>query len=153
MIRAAAVLAVILGAACPAQAAGDLLYTYKPAEIRPLKSYNNQPYWRLLAQCAGLHGALANRYQAAARDADHRAAVSRGVLFLRTAMQRISADRGLPSDAARVLAAEEVEAGRVAGVELLSGRPASGYSHEQLFDLLCTQVATRHEAALRHQRR
>jgi hypothetical protein len=129
--------------------AADLLYTYRPVEVAPLKGYEGQPYWRVLAECAGIHGALANSYQRSARQSDFQAAKARGVHFLQTANQQVRRDRGVTEAEARALTTEAVDAGRAAGAAFLSMRPASSYSHEQLIDLLCTQVSERHARALR----
>lgn len=118
-----------------------------------LKGYDNQPYWRVLAQCAGVHGALANRYEDTGRAQDYQAAKTRGVVFVNAATRRLGADRGLSEADARRLVAEEVDVGRDAGKTLLTGRPASGYSHEQLIDALCTQVSDRHDKAARRRLR
>jgi hypothetical protein len=103
----------------------------------------------VLAECAGIHGALANRYQAAGREPDFQAAKSRGVEFLQTANRRLRADRGLPAAEAQALTAEAVDKGRAAGATFLARKPASGHSHEQLIDLLCSQVGERHARATR----
>jgi hypothetical protein len=145
---------LIAGAALasPAMAQDDLLYTYRKVEVGPLKGYDNQPYWRVLAQCAGVHGALANRYEDAGRAADYAAAKARGVWFMRAATSRLQADRGASAEDAHRLAAAEVDVGRDAGRVMLSERPASGYTQEQLIDVLCTQVGERHEKAARARR-
>ena len=144
--------AAVLSCALPVKAQSDLLYTYRAVEIASLKGYDNQPYWRVLAQCAGVHGALANRYEAAGRSAEHQSAKARGVQFARTAIERVRIDRGVSEEEARRLAAAEVDVGRDAGRALLSRPPASGYSHEQLVDVLCTQVSERHDKAARNRR-
>jgi hypothetical protein len=152
MIRRTILALTALACALPAQAGSDLLYTYRPVELASLKGYHNQPYWVVLAQCAGVHGALVHRYEGAGRAIDHQSAKARGVQFARLAIQRIRADRGVSEEEARRLVAAEADVGRDAGRVLLSKRPESGYSHEQLIDVLCTQVGERHERAARGRR-
>ena len=133
--------------------ADDLIYSYRVnQEIAPLKGYDAQPYWRILAECSGVHGVLANRYQARGLEREAVIAKDRGVVFLRGALQQLKLDRGLPQSEALALATPAVDAGREQGAELLKRPSASGYSHEQLIDVLCTQVAERHVRAARHAR-
>jgi hypothetical protein len=140
----ATLLLCISGVASPA-AAGDALYHYRPAEELPvLRSYHRQPYWRALAECAGIHGVMMDRFQAVgqvqAADVSRQYAVS----MLHRANQRLQADRGLTDKEALALTAPMVEAGRGSGEALLgadrSGRP---HSPEQIAVGMCGQLADR----------
>jgi hypothetical protein len=149
-------LLAVAGAPASAGAGSDLMYHHRPAsELPVLKAYHQQPYWRALAECAGIHGELANRYDAAGRADLARAAKDRGVGFLRAANRQLMSDRGLEESAALSLTAPMVDAGRGSGQSLLKTPTASvtAYSHEQIIDAMCSQLADRHARATRGARR
>ena len=150
MIRSLALAAILAGAPSILQAqAGDLIYTYRPAEIAPLKGYDGQPYWRLLAQCAGVHGAFANRYGASGQTKEQKASMAHGVAFLRMAETQIRRDRGLAETEVRSLTIAAVDEGRDGAEALLAAPTASGYSHAQLADAFCSQITNSHKRAAR----
>ena len=141
-------LIAVLAAASPASAA-DMLYRYKPSQLSTLRGYNNQPYWAMLAECAGVYGSLTNRFQDTG-DARAGAAKAKGVEFFNLASERITRDRGVSSREAMPLLAARVDAGRAMGAQMLSEKPRDNVvSHEQLIDLFCTQVHGAYASALR----
>ena len=150
MIRAVLTIALlaIFGGSSNAQT-GDLSYNYRPAEIAPLKGYDGQPYWRLLAQCAGVHGTFANRYGAAGQQREAERSKTRGVEFLRLAEAQLRRDRGLAEPEIRLLSVAAVEQGRDGAEAMLAAPTASGYTHAQLADLFCNQISQRHKRAAR----
>lgn len=150
---ASLLLAALVTASSPAQASGDLVYTYRAnSEVAPLKGYDGRPYWQVLAECAGAHGALANRYESQGLGPATQLAKTKGVNFLNTANGRIRADRGVTAAEALALSSPHVDDGRAAGAVLLNRPTASGYSHEQLLDVMCAQVDERHARAARTRR-
>lgn len=135
-------------------AADDLIYRYSPFQLEALKAYNRQPYWRPLAECAGIYGALVNHHQTAGRDAAAATARAEGVRFLTVARDRLTSDRGLKPKEATRLTLESVETGRNAGETLLMAKPVvGGVGREQLIELFCSQVDDAHRSALRFTRR
>ena len=143
-------LLAVVAVPASAGAGSDLMYHHRPAQELPvLRAYHQQPYWRALAECAGIHGELANRYDAAGRGDAARAAKDRGVGFLRAANAQLMSDRGLDESAALSLTAPVVDAGRVSGQSILKASTASvsAYSHEQIIDAMCSQLADRHARA------
>jgi hypothetical protein len=147
MLRNLAVLAcAVVTAASPAAWSADLLYRYKPADAQTLSRFDGQPYWRVLATCAGLHGVLSNRAQTGGREADAAAARARGVAFLSAARIQAGADRALTSQAALDLITPAVQEGREQGAALVT-RPGGGYTPEQVIDAMCAQVSAQHATA------
>lgn len=154
VLRGAAAAGLLASTLTPSAAvAEDLLYKYKITDLAALKGYNRKPYWRVLAECAGLHGALSNKLQSDGHSQGAAISKARGVALLRTSMERLRADRGLAEPEALKLTGEAVDAGREAGVQMVSEPTASGFSHTQLVDLVCTQVEERHARAARFVRR
>lgn len=147
---ALSVLTLLLGAASASTgvAAQDLLYRHRPVEVQALARYGEQPYWRVLAICAGMHGALVNQYEAQARPAEGSAAKARALAFMGSALRQAQADRGLDRSGALDLVTPAVNEGRVLGSALLQRR-TNGYTAEQLVDVMCTQVSERHAQATR----
>lgn len=130
--------------------ANDLVYRYRvQAELPVLRNYDNQPYWRALAECAGIYGVLSNRYEAAGMDRPALTAKDRGVSFLRAADERLQTDRGVGREEARSLTVPAVDAGRQSAGALLRTPPERGYSHEQIIDAMCSQLTDRHAEAAR----
>lgn len=131
--------------AVPASAA-DLLYLRRPAEVEVLARYHQQPYWRVLAACAGMHGAMVTRYRAEGRAAESAQAKAVGLNFMRAALRQARSDRGIEQSAAIDLVTPAVNEGRVLGTALLQRRPG-GYTPEQVVDAMCTQASERHARA------
>ena len=130
-------------------AANDLIYRHRPMQhLSVLKGYNNQPYWRVLSECAGIYGGLANHYQTSG-DRRLDAAKSHGVRFLNAATWRLQRDRGLNPQQALDLAREPVETGRVTVSQLLGQESPRDRSHEQMIEMFCSQVMDAHDSALR----
>lgn len=138
-----AALAVL--SAVPASAA-DLLYLRRPADLDVLARYHQQPYWRALGACAGMHGAMVNRYEAEGRVAEGTQAKAQGLSFMRAALRQARADRGLGASEAIDIVTPAVEEGRMLGSALLRRRPG-GYTPEQVVDAMCSQVSARHARA------
>ena len=145
---ASVALAAVLMAAQPA-AAADMLYRYKPTQLSTLRGFNHQPYWALLAECAGIYGSLTNRLQDQG-DPRADAAKAQGVAFFNLANARLTQDRGLTSEQARPLLVERVDAGRASGMQMLSEPPYDRtVNNEQVIDLFCSQVHGAYKSALR----
>ena len=144
-------MALILGLAAAAAPtmAEDLLYRHRNANLNTLKSYEGQPYWAMLAECAGIYGSLANRRQAQGKAEVASAAKAQGIWFLKTATSQLAADRRLPQGEALRLASERVDAGRQTGEAMLGEWAATGLKHEQVIELFCGQVSDTHQAAQR----
>ena len=149
----AAALAML--AAAPPAAADDLIYRYRPSQhLSVLKAYSQQPYWHMLAECAGIYGALVNRYQATGQPGRADAAKAEGVSFLNLATSRLARDRGIARDEALKLAATKVEAGRASAEQMLSEKLRDRQvSHEQVIELFCSQISDAHASAERFARR
>ena len=148
----AASFAAALGAG-PASA-DDLMFRYQPMKhINVLKAYGGTPYWGVLAECAGVYGALVNRYETTGQGALAGAAKAEGVRFLNTATARLQMDRGLAPGEALELTKERVEIGRQSGQQMLSEPPARGLRHEQVIEMFCSQVDQAHRSAARFARR
>ena len=129
----------------PALARGDAIYHHRPAsELPVLRLYHRQPYWRGLAECAGIHGVLMDRFQAAgqvqAADVSRRSAI----LMLQKANARLRLDRVLDEREALAVSSPAVEAGRASGEALLQPRRAGqAFSPEQVALAMCGQLADR----------
>ena len=140
-----------LVASTPA-AAADLAFRYKKENVGALQGYNGRPYWRMLSECAGIYGALSNRYENQGNAAAAEAAKTQGVAFAKAATARLQADRSLaPSDALALIGAD-VDAGRASGEALFREPPARGLRHEQVLDLFCSQIDQAHTKAARFTR-
>jgi hypothetical protein len=113
-------LAVLASPAPAAPAVHDMLFPRK--EVTPITQHAaGQPFWALLAQCAGVYGAGANfesaRGRADAADDDTRI----GTRMANEALRRLQDDRGLTRDDALAYVGVEVNSGRAQGQEMLSG--------------------------------
>lgn len=147
-------LAALLAASAAPAVAEDLLFTFKASRhLDVLDAYNRQPYWALLAECGGVYGALANRYEDRAQAAQGEVARAEGVRFARLAMSQLNRDRGLGEKEALALIRERVDRGRDIGIQLLSERPAREHAHEQFVEMFCTQITDAHTSALRFSKR
>jgi hypothetical protein len=139
-----------------ATAGQDAVYHYRPAkELPTLRAYHQQPYWRGLAECAGMHSVLMRRFETAGEGGAASASRERSVRLLRQANERLRADRGLSEREALDLTAPVVDAGR-GSAELLFRTPppwAGAYSTEQIVDSMCAQLADRDLQAPRNTRR
>ena len=142
------VAAALVAAAGPA-AAADLAFKYRTQHVEALRGYHNQPYWKVLAECAGIYGSLVGRYEAAGDAPRAQAARRQGVGFANAAMARLRADRGVGPGEALDLIRDEVETGRASSLALLGSGSVQGLRHEQVLDLFCTQVDEAHARAAR----
>jgi len=115
--RAAAAALLVVATATPAFA-GDLVFPTRAASSMTWQA-RNQPYWALLAECAGVMGAASNwatsRGDAAAAGDYERKATS----MMGEAMHRLQVDRGLSEKDSMGYAAQQVYVGRDQGAELL----------------------------------
>jgi hypothetical protein len=149
-----AAVALLLAAAGPALAGQDAIYHYRPAQELPvLRSYHQQPYWRALAECSGIHGVLMDRLQAGGRTEAANVSRQRAVAMLQRANARLVIDRGVSEAEALTLTTPMVTAGRGSG-ETLLGMRQSGRTHspEQLAVSACAQLADRDAEASRRGR-
>ena len=144
-MRSVLLSALIVGLTSPV-AAADLVYKRRPAEFDVLARYDGQPYWRVLATCAGMHGAMANAYNQQGRAADGSQAKRHGLAFAQSALRRLQADRGLERAPALDLVTPAVNEGRMIGSTLLQRR-SGRFTPEQVVDATCTQASERHEQA------
>jgi hypothetical protein len=124
---AAAVLAAP-GPAVRADAKGpDLLFPRREATTVTARAAG-QPFWALLAECAGVFGAASNyetaRGDSAAAEEDARI----GTQMADEAIRRLMQDRGLDHDAALAYAGAEINVGRSQGQELLAGGDRGAFS-------------------------
>lgn len=142
---------VLAGAMLAAQPAlaDDLVYRYKPSQLNTLSAYNRQPYWHLLAECAGMYGGLVAHFDSRGSAAMADRAKAQGIAYLNKATDRLSKDRGLSADEARRIAVPRVEVGRGSTEGILREPPARGLKHEQIIDLFCTQVDDAYASSLR----
>lgn len=87
-----------------------------------------QPFWALLAECAGVYGAASNweseRGHADAAEEDARI----GTHMANEAIQRLMEDRGLSHDDALAYAGVEINTGRAQGQDFLARGDHSAYS-------------------------
>jgi hypothetical protein len=143
LIVASSVLALTVAAA-PAWA-GDLLFPGKDVSTLTANAAH-QPYWALLAQCAGAFGAAQN-YEVRRGDqgaADQDAAT--GVKLLNEAIDRLQHDRGLSHDDALALASDQVSDGHGQGDAILAHGVNASWSWKRS---ACEAV----EESYNHQRR
>ena len=110
----------IASAALPAVASDtDMLFPSREAS-NITAAAANQPYWALLAECAGVYGAASQwesgRGNAAAAEEDK----ATGTRFLNDAIERLKADHGLSDSDALAFASDEVSEGHSQGTELLA---------------------------------
>src|SRR3569833_313639 len=98
--------------------AGDLVFPTRAASAMTWLA-RNQPYWALLAECAGVMGAASDwapsRGDAAAAGDYERKATS----MMGEAMHRLQVDRGLSEKDSMGYAAQQVYVGRDQGAQLL----------------------------------
>ena len=115
----AATLAVVASAAPSMASDPDLLFPGREASTMT-ELAANQPYWALLAECAGVFGAASQwekgRGNPSAADADKAA----GSRFLTDAIERLKADHGLNDNDALAFASDQVSVGHQQGLEILS---------------------------------
>jgi hypothetical protein len=79
----------------------------------------NQPYWALLAECAGVFGAAANYETARGNAAQAEKYGQTGTAMMGEAMHRLIVDRGMSQKDAMGVAAQQVYIGRDQGAALL----------------------------------
>lgn len=108
--RIAAALGCAAVLAGPA-AADDLRFPSRDATSLNMRAAG-QPFWALLADCAGTYGAGANWYAAHGDQDNADRMASRGTTLMREAMSRLQHDRGLNEADAKGTAAQMVYAGR-----------------------------------------
>ena len=141
----------VASAALPATAAGpDLLFPTREASNITAPAAN-QPYWALLAECAGVFGA-ASQWESGhghseAADEDK----ATGTRFLNDAIERLKADHGLSDHDALALASDEVSEGHDQGADLLANGDISGGSQWNWKRSGCMQIqdAYHHDARRR----
>jgi hypothetical protein len=116
-----------LAIAAPAVAADDLLFPAKEATSLTAMAAH-QPYWALLAECAGVYGAASNfergRGNGGAADEDARI----GTGMLNDAVARLKIDHNLSDHDALAYASDEVSEGHQQGADLLAHGDISGGS-------------------------
>jgi hypothetical protein len=137
---------VVAGLALPA-AAADMVYNpRRPPEL--VAHLKGEPYWKLQAECAGLHSAARKWYADHGRDAEASAAASRGSRFLENALDRLEADRGVDRETAVDLIAPSFNAGLGRGETLLAqANPVDrGVSHFNLVRSACIEVEMAYDA-------
>ena len=146
---------VLAGAVLASQPvlAEDMTYRYKPSQLSALSTYNRQPYWHMLAECAGMYGGLVPHFQSQGRAGLADQAKAQGVAYLNKATDRLSKDRGVSADEARRIAVARVDIGRGSTEGMLREPNASGLKHEQIIDLFCTQVEEAYASSLRFVKR
>jgi hypothetical protein len=145
-------LAVLVFAA-PAVAgpAPDLLFPSKEASSLTAQAAN-QPYWALLAECAGVFGAAANyemgRGDHAAADQNART----GSSMLNDAVAQLVADHGISENDALGVAGEQVNVGRDQGRDLLANGDTRGSSRWNWKRSACLEVQQvyHHDSRRRH---
>lgn len=148
MLKRLALIACAALTTAPSSAwSADLLYRHRPADVELLKPFDGQPYWRVLATCAGLHGAVSNQAEADGRAALAAASRARGVAYTSAARAQAGADRSLEASAALDLITPAVQDGRRQGAALIGSR-TGGYAPEQVVDAMCAQVSAQHAAAM-----
>jgi hypothetical protein len=148
LILASSLAALVVAA--PAFAGDDMLFPSREASSLTARAAH-QPYWALLAECAGVFGA-ANNFEAGRGDA--RAAESdkaTGESMLNDAIERLTADHGITNDEALALAGDEVNVGREQGGELLAHGDFGAYSQWNYKRSACLEIQdTYHRDRRRH---
>ena len=84
-----------------------------------IESDVGQPYWLLLAQCAGVFGATSNYDAEAGHTREAEADKARGVGMLNAAIGRLQIDRGIDRQDALAIASPQVDLGRADGRAML----------------------------------
>lgn len=107
--RTLACVATMLAAAGPALAADQIFHPEENEVI--LDTFDGHPYWELQAVCAGHYGATANYFAKLGDAAKASAAEAAGVAALDAAVDLISHDRGIDTNAATRIAEPIVQAG------------------------------------------
>lgn len=127
LIILASALAVAASALPAVASDGDMVFPSREAS-NVTASLANQPYWQLLAECAGMFGA-ASQFESghgngAAADEDK----AIGTRFLTDAVERLKADHKLSDSDALALASDQVSVGHDQGAEILAHGDVSGDS-------------------------
>ena len=139
LIILASALAVAAAAVPAAASDTDLLFPGREAS-NMTRMAANQPYWALLAECAGVFGAASQwesgRGNSAASDEDK----AIGTRFLTDAVERLKADHKLNDGDALALASDQVSVGHDQGVELLAHGDISGSSQWNWKRGACMQI-------------
>lgn len=119
MKRVLPLLAIAVAGLAPPAAAADMIYNpRRPPEL--VAHLKGEPYWKLQAECAGLHSAARKWFADRGRDAEASAAAARGSRFLDNALDRLEADRGVEREAAVDMIAPAFNAGLGRGEALLA---------------------------------
>jgi hypothetical protein len=139
LITLAATLAVAVAAVPAAASDTDLLFPSREASnITAMAA--NQPYWALLAECAGVFGA-ASQWETGrghGSDADEDKAI--GTRFLNDAVAQLKVDHHLSDQDALAFASDQVSVGHAQGADLLSNGDISAGSQWNWKRSGCLQI-------------
>ncbi|HWE46598.1 MAG TPA: hypothetical protein VG407_11280 [Caulobacteraceae bacterium] len=127
LVVLASALAVAATALPAAAADTDLLFPGREAS-NMTRMAANQPYWALLAECAGVFGAASQwekgKGNSSAADEDK----DTGARFLTDAIERLKTDHKISDQDALAYASDEVSVGHNQGAELLANGDISANS-------------------------
>ena len=121
--------------------AGDLLLSKKDANAL-IQDSVGKPYWSLQAECAGAFGAAYAWEQGQGKAAVAEDDKQIGVSMLDGALARLRIDRGLERAQAMDMALPVVEAGRLAGRNLLDKQGDAPTSNWNAMRSICLDVAS-----------
>jgi hypothetical protein len=120
----------LLATAASADTGHDLLFPKREATSLTARAAG-QPFWALLAECAGVYGAASNwesgRGNTDAADQDAHI----GERMANAAIERLMHDRGLSHDDALAYVGVEVNTGRAQGREILSGGDRDTWNYKR----------------------
>jgi hypothetical protein len=145
-----AIAVAVLTTAVPASAGDDMTFPSKEASsLTALAAH--QPYWALLAECAGVFGAgynfEAGRGDARAADDDK----AMGESMLNDSIERLMADHDISHDDALAFAGDQVNVGREQGADLLSHGSVGAASQWNYKRSACIEIQdTYHRERRRH---
>ena len=134
----AVVAALALGGA--AQAAPDRTLSKSSASAL-VQDDIGQPYWILLAQCAGVFGATSNYDSDSGRKREAEADAAQGTAMLEQAIARLQIDRGLDRKDAFDTAAPQVDLGRRDGRAMLDAGGTGAQSSWNWARSSCLDIA------------